>query len=626
VIGEVALLNRKPRAGTVRCLTDCDFFVVEKKYFEHILRPMGLLSPLKFFQEVEKESRGALERIAQVAHFCDASAKQVIFRQGDPGEHCYVLVSGECSVHVISPDFISPRRQHIETYELFIPDQEEAPRKKTQRRFNAQRAHSAINRYRFRTFEGKGTFMKRTNFGPQIATLGPGSMTGELALISKKPREVTIRCVTDCHFLVVRKEDFQRVLHPSMLLQQMTFFNELERKYAGIVNEISAVVSVIKAEQGQVLFRQGDPPGHCYALVRGSVGVSVLRTQEELDAQTPRGVWEIEKGSLDARHKTIDGLNTYSKKSHLGQQVTVLKDGVLIGESALTNDNPRMASLMCLEDCSFFSVRRVDYEAILEDGEKKIRFLEDNLPYLPHLEKEVEHHPATCFEEVNVLPGKPFLTEGIAAEAAIYFVQEGLVEFIRCDLPTATPLDPMNEFSKRPVSLGLREAVHSRSEVIDTLGPGGIFCSLAFIPLPAVDPFTIVAGEAKCRVYVADAVGIKRMPSKMLTVLRQQLAEELWERLERVRDRYPNMLQDVPPRSIMEPFTMSEASRLAAEASESDIWNSQQQSLERTSLKASQRDPPPQRGSFSASIRRKPKYRTRKSDLTKDDDDDEEPR
>eukprot|EP00971_Amphidinium_carterae_P232843 4620758-Amphidinium_carterae.1 len=56
----------------------------------------------------------------------------------------------------------------------------------------------------------------------------------------------------------VRKEDFQRVLHPSLLLQQMTFFSELERKYAGIVTEISAVVSVIKVLR---LCTKTTPPG-----------------------------------------------------------------------------------------------------------------------------------------------------------------------------------------------------------------------------------------------------------------------------------------------------------------------------------------------------------------------------
>lgn len=39
-----------------------------------------------------------------------------------------------------------------------------------------------------------------------------GKAFGELALINNKPRQATIRCVTDCHFAVISKNVYERIL------------------------------------------------------------------------------------------------------------------------------------------------------------------------------------------------------------------------------------------------------------------------------------------------------------------------------------------------------------------------------------------------------------------------------
>ena len=46
----------------------------------------------------------------------------------------------------------------------------------------------------------------------EVAQLSKGQSFGELALISNKPRAATVRCLSECHFLVLQKQDYQRVL------------------------------------------------------------------------------------------------------------------------------------------------------------------------------------------------------------------------------------------------------------------------------------------------------------------------------------------------------------------------------------------------------------------------------
>jgi CRP-like cAMP-binding protein len=46
----------------------------------------------------------------------------------------------------------------------------------------------------------------------EVVQLGTGSSFGELALINNKPRAATIKCLSDCHFAVISKNVYEKVL------------------------------------------------------------------------------------------------------------------------------------------------------------------------------------------------------------------------------------------------------------------------------------------------------------------------------------------------------------------------------------------------------------------------------
>jgi len=60
----------------------------------------------------------------------------------------------------------------------------------------------------------------------EVATLSAGQSFGELALISQKPRAATIRCLENCHFAVLSKQDYEKVLgkKEQALFNKMTDF------------------------------------------------------------------------------------------------------------------------------------------------------------------------------------------------------------------------------------------------------------------------------------------------------------------------------------------------------------------------------------------------------------------
>ena len=54
--------------------------------------------------------------------------------------------------------------------------------------------------------------LKTMSFFFQVVQLSMGKSFGELALINNKPRAATIKCLTDCHFAVISKNVYERLL------------------------------------------------------------------------------------------------------------------------------------------------------------------------------------------------------------------------------------------------------------------------------------------------------------------------------------------------------------------------------------------------------------------------------
>lgn len=57
----------------------------------------------------------------------------------------------------------------------------------------------------------EGTVTVRRN-GKKVATLGPGAIVGELALLDHGPRSASVTCDTDCTMLVIEGRAFSGIL------------------------------------------------------------------------------------------------------------------------------------------------------------------------------------------------------------------------------------------------------------------------------------------------------------------------------------------------------------------------------------------------------------------------------
>lgn len=75
--------------------------------------------------------------------------------------------------------------------------------------------------------------------GRKVATLGPGSVVGELSLLDHGPRTATVVCETDCTLFVLAQRQFSGVLEEvpaisrKLLAALATRIRDLDRAYYG---------------------------------------------------------------------------------------------------------------------------------------------------------------------------------------------------------------------------------------------------------------------------------------------------------------------------------------------------------------------------------------------------------
>src|SRR5918994_5710976 len=83
-----------------------------------------------------------------------------------------------------------------------------------------------------------GTVTVKRN-GRKVASLGPGSIVGEMSLLDHGPRTATVTCQTDCSIFVISQRHFLAVLDDvptishKLLASLASRIRELDRAYYG---------------------------------------------------------------------------------------------------------------------------------------------------------------------------------------------------------------------------------------------------------------------------------------------------------------------------------------------------------------------------------------------------------
>ncbi len=189
--GEVALVEDRPRTATVvaRVATEC--YVLGRDEFESIVRPalgpdfelmrvINRIGTLRQFDLLERTSPMTLARLLQQSVERSYRAGERIVRQGELGEHFYIILEGV--VRVVRE----------------APDGTETP----------------------------------------VAERRRGEYFGEIALVRHIPRTASVYAATDCDLLVITKDDFDAFFKETQQIAQfssrrLAVIEEMERAGAG---------------------------------------------------------------------------------------------------------------------------------------------------------------------------------------------------------------------------------------------------------------------------------------------------------------------------------------------------------------------------------------------------------
>ncbi|KAJ8609144.1 hypothetical protein CTAYLR_006062 [Chrysophaeum taylorii] len=189
--GELALMYDTPRAATIHAVTDCKLWAIRRDECKAVLQTIQrdeMERRVDFLREVcvgdtaKKISLGELltdielNRLAGALETESVVASEIIIRQGQVGNHFYLIESGEVSVHKNLPS--SCRRMSVVLAE---------------------------NR---------------------VTNIAAGGYFGELALINEDVRAASVKAVTDCRLLTLSRADF--IQHLGSLSELLAEAHDLE--------------------------------------------------------------------------------------------------------------------------------------------------------------------------------------------------------------------------------------------------------------------------------------------------------------------------------------------------------------------------------------------------------------
>jgi len=161
--GELALLYNAPRAASIKAITDCELFVLDRETFNNIVKEASIKRAQKFEEILSKiellESMDPYERskITDMAKIVHVNKGEYVIREGEKGETFYFMWLGSA----------------IATKTM-------------------QQGKAPEVVYNYKT----------------------GDYFGELALLKDTPRAANVIAESDCTLLALDREEFKRVLGP----------------------------------------------------------------------------------------------------------------------------------------------------------------------------------------------------------------------------------------------------------------------------------------------------------------------------------------------------------------------------------------------------------------------------
>lgn len=270
------------------------------------------------------------------------------------------------------------------------------------------------------------------------------------------------------------------------LLKNDDMFQELD---PAVWAKMPSMMTQAYERRGQVLFREGDPPGRCYVVVTGEVGIwRKLSPEEELQAE---------------KEETKETLKQ-AKRNEFGTHLVTLGPGAMFGELAVLQGVPRAATATCEEDCELLFLEQADFERLLKKElsrlrEDRLSFLHLHLPGMKSLAYNIAETVLRCFRKAVFQKGQVILEQGKDCNKAVFLIFSESAELWRSD------------------ATWTHSAQGGR---VGSMVRGGLFGS---VDGTGTEPFTVRAGPFGFTAMVTKGKDLKRMPHQVKQLIQEAL-------------------------------------------------------------------------------------------------------
>lgn len=326
LFGEAYGETCRPRSMT--CLEPCRLLVLSRIDYDRVVKEemlrvkvrqlatavRRLLKEFDLFKDLEAPVQ---ENLSEIVRYFPVQAGKVIFEQGDAPDLCYIILSGEVTVWTAK---VVESRHHVHDLTLVAGEEKIEEYKKDGEYFvrppltfagllarekstglgnmlsaaakeveaNMPDAARGRSKDRNKRLSLKSTalplfasledvILQATNNA--VATLGPGTIFGELALMNDDPRNATVSCYNNCEFLVMEKKHFDAILKAHIVMARDNKFKFLRDIVPGVRNLSSEAIDKLlyhfakeSVPRNHFFLEQGEiMDGSIYFIWQGSV-------------------------------------------------------------------------------------------------------------------------------------------------------------------------------------------------------------------------------------------------------------------------------------------------------------------------------------------------------------------
>merc|ERR1712096_97175 len=196
----------------------------------------------------------------------------------------------------------------------------------------------------------------------EMAVLEAGYSFGELALVNHEPRSATIKCLENCYFAVLSRNDFEVILGKSeknklneivKFFQSQYFLNHCAKPF---ISKVINHFKLVHFKQKQVILSEGEEAKYFYLIQNGNFKFTKKREQDNNISKRLNSDNKSKKllnRSVSVKNCLVDDRSFTGTQMF---QLAFLGRGEIFGHGDLINRRPNTMTCICVNDGSVYQM------------------------------------------------------------------------------------------------------------------------------------------------------------------------------------------------------------------------------------------------------------------------------